>query len=131
MLSIFSCTYYLPVCLLWKNVYSDLLPISLIGFFFFLILSCMICLHILDINLFSVISFANIFFYRLSFSFVDDFFCCAKSFKLDSTFCFYFFCFRRTNPKSIAVICVKECSTYILLEEFYSFRSYIYVLNPF
>ena len=126
VLSIFSCTYYLPVCLLWKNVYSDLLPISLIGFFF---------LNIELYDLFTYFGYYPLFshiickyfllFYRLSFSFVDGFFCCAKSFKLGSTFCFYFFCFRRTNPESIAMIFVKECSTYVLLEEFYSFRSYI------
>ena len=34
MLSIFSCTYWPSVCLLWKNVYSGPLPIFLIYFFF-------------------------------------------------------------------------------------------------
>ena len=44
-----------------EKVSSGLLPIILIVFFFFLILSCMSCFYILDINLLLFISFANIF----------------------------------------------------------------------
>ena len=51
MLSIFSCLYWPPVCLLWRNVCFGLLPFFLIGLFVFLILSCMSCLYILEINL--------------------------------------------------------------------------------
>ena len=59
-MSIFSCACWPSVCLLRRNVYLDLCP------FFdwvvcFLILSCMSFLHILEINSFSVASFANIF----------------------------------------------------------------------
>ena len=60
MLSIFSCACWPSVCLFWKNVYSGLLPIFK-RFFFFLILSCMRYLYILDINPLLVISFANSF----------------------------------------------------------------------
>ena len=55
----FSCAYWPLEYLLWKNVYSDLLPIFWFGCF--LILSCMSCLHILKTNPLSVASFANIF----------------------------------------------------------------------
>ena len=57
-------TVVLTVCwqsvyLLWRNVYLGLLPIF--GLFVFLILSCMSCLYILEINPLSVALFANIF----------------------------------------------------------------------
>ena len=68
MLSIFSCAFWPSVCLLWRNVYLDLLPIfwsgclffwyGVTGCFFFLIWSC---LCILEINPLSVALFANIF----------------------------------------------------------------------
>ena len=45
---------------LWKNVYSDLLPTFQLSWLFFT-LSYMSCLYNLDINLLSVISFANNF----------------------------------------------------------------------
>ena len=49
-LSIFSCVSWKCICLLWRNVYLDLLPISGLGcdccFFFFFLLSCMSCLYI-------------------------------------------------------------------------------------
>ena len=60
-LSIFSCAFWPSVYLLWRNVYLSLLPIFRLGFLFFLILSCMSCLYILEINPLSVASFANIF----------------------------------------------------------------------
>ena len=69
MLHIFSCAYWPSVCLLWKNVYLGLLPIFLLGYFFF-ILSCMSCLCILDINPLLVASFANIFSHSVSCLFV-------------------------------------------------------------
>ena len=61
MLSIFSCASWPSVCLLWRNVYLGLLPIFGLGCFVFLILSCMSCLYILEINPLSVDLFANIF----------------------------------------------------------------------
>ena len=61
MLSSLSCASWPSVCLLWRNVYLGLLPIFWLGCFFFLILSWMSCLYILEINPLSVDSFANIF----------------------------------------------------------------------
>ena len=49
------------VYLLWRNVYLGLLPIFGLSCLFFLVLSCMSCLYILEINPLSVASFANIF----------------------------------------------------------------------
>ena len=70
MLSIFSCGCWPSVCLLWRNVHLDLLPIFLIGLFAFLIMSCMSCLYILEIKPLSVASFANIFSHSLGCLFV-------------------------------------------------------------
>ena len=60
MLSILSCVCWQSVYLLWRNVYLGLLPIFGLGCLFFLILSCMSCLYILEINPL-VALFANIF----------------------------------------------------------------------
>ena len=52
----------------------------LIGLLVFLVLSCMSCLYILDINLLSVVSFAIIFSnLRVAYTFL----CCAKAFKFN------------------------------------------------
>ena len=67
MLSILSCVCWQSIYLLWRNVYLGLLPNFGLGWFFvflFLILSCMSCLYILEINPLSVASFANIFCWR-------------------------------------------------------------------
>ena len=68
----------------------------LIGLFVFLILSCMSCLYILEINPLSAVSFAIIFSHSegLSFHLAYSFLCCAKNFKVIQVplvyFCFYF-----------------------------------------
>ena len=67
----------------------------LIGLLVFLVLSCMSCLCILEINLLSVASFAIIFFHfwGLSFPLAYSFLSCAKAFKFNQVplvyFCFY------------------------------------------
>ena len=73
MLSIFSCACWPSVYLLCRNVYSDLLPISQLGCWFFLLLSCINYLHILEIKPLSVASFETIFstpfyFFMVSFA---------------------------------------------------------------
>ena len=75
MLSIFSCACWLPECLLWKNVYSGLLPIFGLGCLIFLMLNCMSCLYILDINPLLVISFANIFSHSVACLYDEIFKC--------------------------------------------------------
>ena len=44
-----------------RNVYLGLLPIFGLGYLFFLILSSMSCLYILEVNPLSIASFASIF----------------------------------------------------------------------
>ena len=76
----------------------------LIGLFLFLVLSCMSCLYILEINPLSVVSFAIIFShpegcFHLSYSFLS----CAKAFKFNLVplvyFCFYFHYSRRLGHR--------------------------------
>jgi len=46
-----SCACWPPVCLLWRNVYLDLLPVFWLGLLLLLLLlSCMSCLYILKIK---------------------------------------------------------------------------------
>ena len=61
MMGIFSCARWSSVCLLWRNLYLDFLPIFHLGCLLFMLLSCMSCLYILEIELLSVTAFANIF----------------------------------------------------------------------
>ena len=61
MVSTFTCACWPSVCLLWRNICLGLLPTLLIGFFVFLILSCMSCLYILEIDPVLGALLANIF----------------------------------------------------------------------
>ena len=70
MVSIFLCACWPSALPLWENVYSVLLPIFELGCFGFLMLSCMSCLCILDINPLLVISFANIFSHSVGSLFI-------------------------------------------------------------
>ena len=75
MLNIFSCACWLSAFPLWKSVYLGLLPIFSLLFFcfcfcFLLVLSCMTCLYILDINPLLIISFANLFSHSVGCLFI-------------------------------------------------------------
>ena len=51
-------------------------------YYYFLILSCMSCSYILEVNTLLVASFVNIFFYSIDCLFVYGFLCCAKALSL-------------------------------------------------
>ena len=85
---------YTYMCALEKYLFRSFAHF-LIGLFVFLVLSCMSCLYVLEINYLSVVSFAIIFSHsegclHLAYSFL----CCAKDFKFNQVplvyFCFYF-----------------------------------------
>ena len=103
-------------CLLWRNVYLDL-PIFYIGLFAFLILSCMSCLYILEINLFQNIFFQAIacLFFLFIVSFAVQKLLSLLRWHLFFVFVFYLNYSRRQMQKDIAAIYVKECSTYVFL----------------
>ena len=69
-LSIFSCTCWSFVYLLWNYVYSGLLSIFKTGLFLGLLLSCKSSLYVLDINPLSDIWFANMFSYSIACLFI-------------------------------------------------------------
>ena len=69
ILSIFLCAYWLPVFLLWRNVYLGLLPIFQLDCLFFDI-ELYELLFILEINPLSVALFANIFSHSIGCPFL-------------------------------------------------------------
>ena len=105
-----------------------------IRLFVCLILSCMSCLFVLDINPLPVISFANIFSHSVGCLSIL-FMVCAKVFKFNQVpfvqFCSCFLCLRRQIPKNVATTHVKECSAYVFFWEFYCFQSSVQVFTPF
>ena len=73
---------HLSVCLLWRNV-CLVLPVFLLDYFF-LLLSCISYLYMLEIKPLLVTSFANIFCHFIGcLHFVYGFLCCAKASNFD------------------------------------------------
>ena len=98
-------------------------PHFLIGLVVSLVLSCMSCLYILEINPLSVVSFAIIFSHSegclvtlLMVSLLIVAYS-AKAFKFNQVpltyFCFYFCYSRKWVIKDLALIYVIECSAYV------------------
>ena len=91
----------------------------LIRLFVFLVLSCMSCLYILEINPLSLVSFAMIFSYSEGFLFtlLIVSFAVEKLLSLIRShffyFCFYFHYSRRWVIEDLALIYVIECSAYV------------------
>ena len=121
-LSIFFCPCWPSAYLLWRNVCLG--PLLFFFFFFlivyFLILSCLSCLHILEINPLLVKSFTNIFPHSVGCLFamvvcaVQKLLCLIRSY----LFIFVFVSIalgERSKEKKIAVIFVKECPAYAFL----------------
>ena len=91
-----------------------------IGLFVFLILSCMSCLYVLEINPLSVASFANIFSHSegcLFFLFMLSF-AVQKLLSFIRSYLFIFvfiFITLGGGQKDLAVVYVKECFSYVFL----------------
>ena len=128
MLSIFLYVFF------GRNVYSDLLAHFLIGFFYFLVLSCMNCLYVLDINCLSVISFANIFSYSVGcLSFCQWLpLLCKKNLRLIRSYSFIFaFIFAVERSKKILQQFMSRSVLPVFSSKcFFGFTSYVWVFNP-
>ena len=113
-------------------------PHFLIRFFVFLVLSCMSCLYILEINSLSIVSFAIIFPHSEGCLFTLFIVCFAKAFKFNQVpivyFCFYFRYSRKWVIEDLALIYVIECSANVSSKSFIvsglTFRSLIYFEAP-
>ena len=68
MLSIFPCAFWPSICLLWRNVYLDLLATFRLSYF--LLLSCMSCLCVLEIDPLLVALYTDIVSYSVDCFFV-------------------------------------------------------------
>ena len=100
----------------------------LIELFAFLMLSCMSCLFILDINPLSVIPFANVFYHSVGCLFIllKVSFAVQKLLSLIRSHLFIFafisFALGDRAKTNIATIYVKECPAYVFLYKFYGFQ---------
>ena len=106
-----------PKGLLWRNVYLDFLVIEL---FVFLIWSYKCRLYTLEINPWSVTSFASIFSHSVGcLHFVRGFLYCQELLSSIRSHLFVFVFISITpgdrSQKDIAVIYVKECPAYAFL----------------
>ena len=89
----------------------------LIELFVFLVLSCISCLYILEINPLSVVSFAIIFSHAEGclFTLLRVCFAMQKLLSLISLFTFHFHSSRRWVIEDLALIYVIDCSAYVFL----------------
>ena len=99
----------------------------LIGLFVFLILSCMSCLYILEINPLSVASFANIFFHSVGCLFILLMvsFAVQKVLSLIRSLLFIFFTSLGGGSEKILLWFMSK-SVYVFLQEFHGIWSYIF-----
>ena len=101
----------------------------------FFTLSCMSCLHILEINPLSGASLANIFFHSEGCLFISFmvFFAVQKFLSLirSHLFLFLFSLVSEVGQEVLTANYVRKCSAYVFLQEFHSIWTYILVFNAF
>ena len=81
----------------------------LIGLSVFLILSCMRCLYILEINPLLIASFANIFSHSEGCFSSCGFLCCTKAFKFNQVSFAYFCVYFHQEVKKKSCCCLCQC----------------------
>ena len=135
-LNILSCACLQSVCLLWWNVYLGLLPIFQLFFFVCLfLLSCISCLHILEINPLLVESFEKIFSHSMGclFVFLMLSFAVQKLLTRSHLFTgvFTVFILEGCSYKMLLCFMSKSVLPMFFFQQFYSVWPYILVFNPF
>ena len=136
MLSIFSCTFWPSVCVLWKNVYLNLLPVFWLRclFFFWRRAAWPVCIFWRLIS--SVTLLANIFSHSVACLFVLFMvsFAMQKLLSLIRSHLFIFVFIFITLGGGLKKILLQFMSKSVLpmfFSEFYSVQPYIYVFHPF
>jgi len=123
-LSIFSCVYWSSVCLPYKNVSSDPLPIFKLNYGGFLVSICMSSLYILNIDPLTDISLGDIFSHSVGCFFILLMY---KSFLVWYSliyFCFCCLCLGRLIQKNInKTVCCQRAYCLCLLLGLNGFRS--------
>ena len=128
ILSVFLCTFWSSVCLLWRKVYLDLLPIFWLCCLLFLILSC---INYLDFGDWTLVGCLICKYFPHSTGCLSIFLWFPLLWKvlrlIRSHFLNFVFVF---ITLALALIYI-QCCVYIFLWKFYSTQSYILVFNLF
>ena len=128
--------YLCAICMSWEKCLFRSSGLFLIGFFFFLLMSCMSYLHILVINPISDIWFGNIFSDSIVCLFIllicwSFLVWCIPTCLVFAFVCCFCFCSQIQKKQEIIVrTSVKEPNFHVFCLKFYDFMSYIQVFNP-
>lgn len=134
MLSVFSCVYCLFVFFLWRNVFSDPLPIFKLGFFGLFIIELWVFFISFRDKFLNICTYF-LFFSGLSFHFLDGVIWSRRVFNFDEVQCITLFCtfwfvllvrtFGAISKKTL--ILSHENLLLFFFYEFYCFITYLHL----